>query len=252
MKASPVAARDSEERHLLARYHGDGDVRARDALVERFLPLARRLARRYQRGSEPLEDLVQVASIGLVKAIDRFDPGRGTAFSSYAVPTILGELKRYLRDTGWALHVPRGVQERVITTTAAMARLSKQLGRSPTTAELAEAAGLSREEVVGALEAATAYDTISLDAPWSAGDDDGDSRLDRVGAGDAGFGLAELRATLGPTLRSLSERDRLVLHLRIVEDLTQSEIGERIGVSQMHVSRLIRRTLVRLQRAAAA
>ena len=138
--------------------------------------------------------------------------------------------------------------QELVTTTAAMAGLSEQLRRSPTTAELAEAAGLSREDVVEALEAAMAYDAISLDPPRSAGD----SRLDRVGAGDAGFGLVELRATLGPTLHSLSERDRLVLHLRIVEDLTQSEIGERIGVSQMHVSRLIRRTLVRLQRAAAA
>jgi RNA polymerase sigma-B factor len=233
------------------RYHRHGDASAREALIERFLPLARQLARRYQRGTEPLDDLVQVASIGLVKAVDRFDPARGTAFSSYAVPTILGELKRYFRDTGWALHVPRGMQERVIQTTAALSRLSKQLGRSPTTAELAEAIGCSAEDVVEALEAATAYDTVSLDAPRSTDGSDGDSHLDAVGADDAGYGLVELRAALRPTLNTLSERDRLVLHLRLVEDMTQSEIAGHIGVSQMHVSRLIRRALARLQTVAA-
>jgi RNA polymerase sigma-B factor len=220
--------------------------------VERFLPLARQLARRYQRGSEPLDDLVQVASIGLVKAIDRFDPDRGTAFSSYAVPTILGELKRYFRDTGWALHVPRGMQERVIQTSGALTRLSRQLGRSPTTAELAEALGATCEEVIEALQAATAYDAMSLDGPRSSDASDGDTHFDLVGADDANYDLVDLRASLVPTLRSLSERDRLVLHLRLVEDMTQSEIAERIGVSQMHVSRLIRRALAQLQEIVAA
>ena len=248
----PLPRPGATERDLLIHYRRHGDASAREALVERFLPLARQLARRYQRGNEPLDDLVQVASVGLVKAIDRFDPDRGTAFSSYAVPTILGELKRHFRDTGWALHVPRGVQERVMRTSAALSRLAKQLGRSPTTAELAEATGLSREEVVEALEAATAYDALSLDAPRSAAEGDGDSHLDGVSAGDPGFGLVELRATLAPALRTLPERDRLVLHLRIAEDMTQSEIAELVGVSQMHVSRLIRRALARLQDAAAA
>jgi RNA polymerase sigma-B factor len=229
------------------RYHRFGDPQARDALVERFLPLARRLARRYQRGAEPLDDLVQVASIGLVKAIDRFDPSRGTAFSSYAVPTILGELKRYFRDTGWALHVPRGMQERVIQTSGALTRLSRQLGRSPTTAELAEALGATTEEVIEALQAATAYDAMSLDGPRSRDDAETDTHFDAVGAADSNYDLVELRASLVPTLRSLSERDRLVLHLRLVQDMTQSEIADRIGVSQMHVSRLIRRALAQLQ-----
>ncbi len=248
-RAAPLSHRRDEQR-LLVAYHRDGDVSARDALVARFMPLARQLARRYQRGTEPLDDLVQVASIGLVKAVNRFDPSRGTAFSSYAVPTILGELKRYFRDTGWALHVPRGMQERVIQVSAALERLSRQLGRSPTTSELAQALRLEPEDVVEALQAATAYDAVSLDGPRAPGEADGDSHLEVVGAPDAAYDLVELRASLAPALRALSERDRLVLHLRLVEDMTQSEIAERIGVSQMHVSRLIRRALARLQVAA--
>jgi RNA polymerase sigma-B factor len=241
------AGRARDDWRLLYRYHRHGDVAARDELVSRFLPLARQLARRYQRGSEPLDDLVQVASIGLVKAIDRFDPDRGTAFSSYAVPTILGELKRYFRDTGWALHVPRGMQERVIQLNAAIARLSRQLGRSPTTAELAETLKATPEEILEAMQAATAYDAMSLDGPRSAEESDSDTHLEAVGATDDGFDLVELRASIAPTLRALSERDRLVLHMRLVDDMTQSEIASRIGVSQMHVSRLIRRALERLQ-----
>ncbi len=242
--------RGRDDRRLLDRYHRDGELAARDELVARFLPLARQLARRYQRGNEPLDDLVQVASIGLVKAIDRFDPERGTAFSSYAVPTILGELKRYFRDTGWALHVPRGMQERVIQLNAVMGRLARQLGRSPTTAELAQALGTTPEDVLEAMQAATAYDAVSLDAPRALGDGDGDSHADILGGSDQGFEMAELRASIAPTLRTLSDRDRLVLHLRLVEDMTQSEIAGRVGVSQMHVSRLIRRALERLQTAA--
>ena len=213
------------------------------------MPLVRQLARRYQRGAEPLDDLVQVASIGLVKAIDRFDPSRGAAFSSYAVPTILGELKRYFRDTGWALHVPRGMQERVIRTSGALTHLSRQLGRSPTTAELARALDATPEEVIEALQAATAYDAVSLDGPRSREGAEAETHFEAVGAPDANYDLVELRASLAPTLRALSERDRLVLHLRLVEDMTQSEIAGRIGVSQMHVSRLIRRALAQLQSA---
>ena len=236
-----------EDRRLLLRYHEHGDAAAREELVERFLPLARQLARRYQRTNEPLDDLMQVASVGLVKAIDRFDPKRGTAFSTYAVPTILGELKRYFRDSGWAVHVPRGMQERVLEVNRAVTELSRTLGRSPTPAELASETDLTLEEVLEAMEAATAHDSVALDAPRSSEEDEGESVAERLGAVDPGYELAEYSATLGPELSALPERDRLVLHLRFVEDLTQSEIAERIGVSQMHVSRLIRAALAKLR-----
>jgi len=244
-------SRSARDRELLCRYRDEGDLGARDRLVERFLPLARQLARRYQRPNEPLDDLVQVASIGLVKAVDRFDPERGTAFSSYAVPTILGELKRYFRDSGWAVHVPRGMQERVMRMNQAIARLSRELAHSPTPAELAEALGVPREEVLETMEAAVAYDATSLEAPRG-GDDESESYVDTLGAEDERFELIEYEATIAPTLRALPDRDRIVLHLRFVEDLTQSEIAERIGVSQMHVSRLIRRALTRLRAVADA
>jgi RNA polymerase sigma-B factor len=243
-------SRADRDRELLLRYRDGGDLRARDELVERFLPLARQLARRYQRANEPLDDLVQVASIGLIKAVDRFDPDRGTAFSSYAVPTILGELKRYFRDAGWAVHVPRGMQERVIALNQAVSKLSRELGRSPSPAELAESLQVPREEVLETMEAAIAYDATSLEAPR--GDGEGDSYAESLGAEDERFELIEYSAAIAPTLQALPERDRVVLHLRFVEDLTQSEIAERIGVSQMHVSRLIRRALTRLRTVAEA
>jgi RNA polymerase sigma-B factor len=240
--------RIEEDRQLLIRYQRDGDERAREELLARFMPLARQLARRYERANEPLDDLLQVANIGLVKAIGRFDPERGTAFSSYAVPTILGELKRYFRDVGWAVHVPRGLQERVMAVNQAVARLSRTLPHSPTPAEIAAETGLTHEEVLEALEAAVAYDSVSLDTPRNSdGDDDGDSYADMLGAEDERFELVEYEASIGPALRALPDRDRIVLHLRFVEDMTQSDIAERIGVSQMHVSRLIRRALERLR-----
>ena len=250
--ANEEAPRAASDRRLLARYHREGDLAAREELVSRFLPLARQLARRYQRGREPLDDLVQVASVGLVKAVDRFDPDRGTAFSSYAVPTILGELKRYFRDAGWAVHVPRGMQERVLEVNAAVSKLGRQLGRSPAPAEVAEELSLPTEDVLEALEAAVAYDAISLEAPRSGEEPDGMRYAETLGIDDERFELIELGATIAPTLKALPERDRLVLHLRFVEDLTQSEIAARIGVSQMHVSRLIRRALSRLRTVAEA
>ncbi len=243
--------RAREDRRLLYRYHGLGDLSARDELVARFLPLARQLARRYQRGAEPLDDLIQVASIGLVKAVDRFDPSRGTAFSSYAVPTILGELKRYFRDAGWAAHVPRGMQERVMSVNQAVARLGRQLGRSPSPTEIADELGERTEQVLEALEASIAYDAVSLDTPRSS-DEAGDTYADTVGAVDERFELVEYTTAIAPTMRALPERDRLVLKLRFEDDLTQLEIAERIGVSQMHVSRLIRRALARLRTVAEA
>jgi RNA polymerase sigma-B factor len=220
---------------------------ARDELVRRFLPLARRLARRYERASEPMEDLVQVASVGLVKAIDRFDTEQGTGFTSYAVPTILGELKRHFRDSGWALHVPRGMQERVLKVNEAVEQLSGQLGRSPTPGQVGRHLGLPTEEVLEAMEAGAAYDTVSLDAPLRSSDDDHTTFADSIGETDDRLDLVEHSATLGRVLRAMPERERLILYLRFAEGLTQVEIADRTGISQMHVSRLIRRALERLR-----
>jgi RNA polymerase sigma-B factor len=241
-------SRIDQDRRLIERYHQTGDAKARDELVVRFMPLVRQLARRYQRGNEPLDDLVQVASIGLVKALDRFDASRGTAFSSYAVPTILGELKRYFRDSGWAVHVPRGIQERVLEVNKAVQRLSRDLSRSPTASEISEATGIETELVLEAMEAAVAYEAVSLDAPRSGDDGEASETYERrLGVDDGSYDMVEYEATLAPALRELDPRDRIVLHLRFKEDLTQSEIAERIGVSQMHVSRLIRRALAQLR-----
>jgi RNA polymerase sigma-B factor len=245
------AASTREDRRLLLRYHEHGDASAREELVERFLPLARQLARRYQRTNEPLDDLMQVASVGLVKAIDRFDPSRGTAFSTYAVPTILGELKRYFRDSGWAVHVPRGMQERVMKLDSAAQELHRKLGRSPLPKELAGELELTEEEVLEAMEAASAYDAVSLEQQRGDSDSDSgsDTFQDKLGTEEEAYELVEYGATIAPTLKALSPRERLILHLRFVEDMTQSEIADQIGVSQMHVSRLIRRSLARLRTA---
>jgi RNA polymerase sigma-B factor len=248
---APPSTRRAEDHRLLRAYLVDGDLRARDELVRRFLPLARQLARRYKRGNEPIDDLVQVASLGLVKAIDRYDLERGNAFSSYAVPTILGELKRHFRDHGWALHVPRGMQERIMQVNQAMERLSRALGRSPTPTELSLEIGIPCEEVLEAMEASVAYEASSLDAPRGI-DPDAHSYADSVGADDEGYEQVEYLEAIGPTMRAMPARDRLVLKLRFEDDLTQAEIAELIGVSQMHVSRLIRRALARLRTVADA
>jgi RNA polymerase sigma-B factor len=245
-------ARAQEDRRLLERYHRQGDPAAREALVERFLPLARQLARRYQRGGEQLDDLIQVASLGLLKAIDRFDPARETAFSSFAVPTILGELKRHFRDKGWSVRVPRDLQELAVKVDRVGDEMSRELGRMPTPAEIAERTGSTLEAVLEAREAAGAYRAVSLDRPRSEDEEDGDSYADAVGVDDPGFGLAEDAATVERLMRVLSDREREVLRLRFAEDLTQSEIGRRVGVSQMHVSRLIRQSVSRLREAAEA
>ena len=215
--------------------------------MQRFLPLARQLARRYQRGGEQLDDLVQVASLGLLKAIDRFDPARETAFSSFAVPTILGELKRHFRDKGWAVRVPRDLQEMAVRVDRVADDMAREIGRAPTPGEIAERTGTSLEQVLEAREASAAYRAVSLDRPRSEEDEDGDSYADAFGAEDPGFGLAEDSATVERLMRVLSDREREVLRLRFEEDLTQSEIGQRVGVSQMHVSRLIRQSIARLR-----
>jgi RNA polymerase sigma-B factor len=240
------AARGREDRRLLERYHRDGDRAAREALVQRFLPLARQLARRYQRGGEPLDDLIQVASLGLLKAIDRFEPDRPTAFSSFAVPTILGELKRHFRDRGWSVRVPRDLQEMSVRVERVAEELSRELGRAPTPAEIGSHIGATTEQVLEAREAAGAYRAVSLDRPHD-DDEDGDGMAESMGAEDPGFGIAEDAATVERLMAVLSDREREVLRLRFAEDLTQSEIGARIGVSQMHVSRLIRQAVARLR-----
>ena len=241
------ATRAQEDRRLLVRYHREGDPAAREQLVTRFLPLARQLARRYQRGGEQLDDLIQVASLGLLKAIDRFDPARETAFSSFAVPTILGELKRHFRDKGWSVRVPRDLQELAVKIDRVGDDMSRELGRAPTPAELAERTGTTLEQVLEAREASAAYRAVSLDRPRSEEDEEGDSFADAFGVVDPGFGLAEDSATVERLMRVLSDREREVLRLRFEEDLTQSEIGQRVGVSQMHVSRLIRQSIARLR-----
>jgi RNA polymerase sigma-B factor len=246
------AARSREDRRLLVQYHEAADATARDALVERFLPLARQLARRYQRGGEPLDDLVQVASLGLLKAIDRFDPQRETAFSSFAVPTILGELKRHFRDKGWSVRVPRDLQELAVKVDRVGDQMSRELGRAPTPAEIAESIGVSAEQVLEAREAAGAYRAVSLDRPRDDDDDESGGIADSVGVDDPGFSVAEDAATVERLMRVLSDREREVLRLRFEEDLTQSEIGARVGVSQMHVSRLIRQAIARLREVAEA
>ncbi len=229
------------------RWRGRRDRRARDELIERFLPLARKLARRYASSGEPYEDLVQVASLGLVKAAERFDPERGVAFTSFAVPTIVGELKRYLRDTGWALHVDRGAQERARRIADAQRKISASTGRSPTVAELAQYLEVSQEEVLEGLQAAEAYGAVSLDAPLGGEGDDISTRLDAIGDEDRRLELVDEQATIFAAARRLSQRERQILYLRFTEDLTQSEIAARVGVSQMQVSRLLRRSLERLR-----
>jgi RNA polymerase sigma-B factor len=245
------AALQEEERQLLIRYHRDGDLAAREELVERFLPLARDLALRYTYTDQPFDDLLQVASLGLLKAIDRFEPDRGSKFTSYAAPTILGELKRHFRDKGWALHVPRDLQERTLAVGREMEALSKRLGRSPKPRELAQALGCPVEEVLEAQEAAGSYEAASLDAPTAREDDKSASLVDLIGSEDMAYALVEDRDAIVRTWHELPELERTALELRFVHDLTQREVGDRIGYSQMHVSRLLRRALTRLENAAA-
>ena len=234
------------QRELFSRWQRDNDQAARDELVERFLPLARKLARRYSGAHEPFDDLFQVASYGLLKALDRFDPERGIAFSSFAVPTIVGELKRYFRDLGWSVHVPRGAQELALKIQRAQQELTTRTGRSPTVHDLAQYLELSIEQVLDGLEAAAGHHAASLDVPNDESDDDAGTLADTRGVEDAGFALVENSATVAAALHLLSDRERHVLTLRFSEDRTQSEIAAMIGVSQMQISRILRQALARL------
>jgi RNA polymerase sigma-B factor len=252
--AETLEDRKREDRRLLLRYHRDGDIAAREELIVRFLPLARQLASRYRHAGEPHEDLVQVACLGLLKAVDRYEPDRGHAFTKYAVPTMLGELKRYFRDKGWSVHVPRATQELVLKVSDALGTLPAKLGRSPRPRDVAEVVGAPVEDVLEAMEAATAYEAASLDAPRPGSDDDdeGWSLGESVSSEERGYELVEIGEALEGTLEALPERERIILELRFGQDLTQAEIAERVGVSQMHVSRLLRRSLDRLKAAGAA
>jgi RNA polymerase sigma-B factor len=232
---------------LFVRWQQHDDQAAREALVERFMPLVRSLARRYGRSSEPFEDLLQVASLGLLKAIDRFDPERGHPFPSFAVPTILGEMRRYFRDSGWAVHLPRGTQEQALKVRDAQDRLASERGRAPTVGQLAEYLEFDTEEVVDALQAIQAYETLSMDAPPAGAEDESGTYADAVGCEDERYELVELDATVTAALERLPTRERAVLRMRFLEDLTQTEIAARVGVSQMQVSRLLRRSLDQLR-----
>jgi RNA polymerase sigma-B factor len=246
------AGRPLADRALLERYLKRGDPVDRDILVERFLPFARALARRYQHVGEPFDDLFQVACLGLLKAIDRFDLSRDVAFSSYAVPTMVGELKRYFRDRTWSMRVPRGLQELALLVDKKVLELSSDLHRQPTVAEIAHATAATEEQVLDALQARGAHRTTSLQTPCGTDDEGGDTLGDTVASTEQGFGRAEDRATLAALLPAVTPRQREVLRLYFEDDLTQRQIAKRIGVSQMQTSRIIRKSITRLRTAARA
>ena len=236
-----------DEHELFRRWKRFGDRAAHERLVREYTPLSRNLARRYGRSSEPFDDLFQVAQLGLLKALARYDHERGFPFKAFAVPTILGEMRRYFRDSGWAVHVPRGAQERALEVREAQQQLSEERGRAPTVAQLAEYLEIATEEVLDGLRALAGYGTLSLDAPRSAEDQDSGSYAESVGAEDERFELIELGLSVGEALERLSPRKREILRLRFAEELTQTQIAERVGVSQMQVSRLLRRSLDELR-----
>jgi RNA polymerase sigma-B factor len=237
----------SADRALFERLGAEGDPVDRELLVERFLPLARSIAARYVRRGETYDDIFQVACLALVKAIDRYDPSRGQAFSSYAVPTIAGEIKRYYRDKTWHVHVPRDLQDLTLQVDRAVAELQRETARSPTVDEIAERVGAEPDDVVEARQAHHAHRAGSLDAPVHDDDDSGATVGERLGAQEEGYALAEQRADLEAMQRILSRRERTVLRLRFEFDMTQEEIGMRVGLSQMQISRILRSAITRLR-----
>jgi RNA polymerase sigma-B factor len=230
-----------EDRELLRRYHEQGDTTAREELIERHLPLVRSLARRYAGRGEALEDIEQVGAIGLIKAIDRFELAREVSLATYATPNVVGEIKRHFRDKGWAIRVPRALQELNASMSGAIERLTARLGRSPSIAEIAEELKTSPEEVLEAMEVGSAYSTVSL-STGPGGEEDLDP-LETIGGEDEEFERSEQRAALEPALGRLPAREREILRMRFEEGLPQTQIAQRVGLSQMHVSRLIRKSL---------
>ena len=239
---------EKKDKELLRRYHEGGDTQAREQLIEQYMSLVRSLARRYSYRGEQLEDLVQIGAIGLIKAIDRFDLSRGVELTTYATPNIIGEIKRHFRDRGWSVRVPRGLQELNIQLSRLVEELTVQHGRSPTIPELAKAASVTDEEVLEALESGRAYTSLSLSAGSGGHDEDGElDPLESLGTLEHQYEVSEDRAVLAPGFRVLDERERKILHLRFFEGLTQSQIAQQVGISQMHVSRLIRRSLEKIR-----
>lgn len=236
-----------DDKILLRRYHEQGDLQAREQLIEQYMSLVRSLARRYSYRGEQLEDLVQIGAIGLIKAIDRFDLERGVELTTYATPNIIGEIKRHFRDKGWSVRVPRGLQELNVQLSRLVEQLTVQLGRSPTIPELAKAAGVQEEEVLEALESGRAYTSLSLSVGSGGGDDDDLDPLESIGTEEHQYEVSEDRAVLAPGFKALDERERKILQLRFFEGLTQSQIAQQVGISQMHVSRLIRRSLEKIR-----
>ncbi|MGA9856251.1 MAG: SigB/SigF/SigG family RNA polymerase sigma factor [Solirubrobacteraceae bacterium] len=244
---STPRARDADINALVTRWRDHGDGAARDELFNRFLPLARKLASRYTNPHEPLEDLVQVASMGLLGAIDRYDPDRGVRFPAFAIPTILGELKRYFRNTGWSAHVPRGAQELALRVDRASRQIASETGRQPRVAELAQYLEISHEDVLTGLDAATAHYSVSLDAPLTNADgEDPDTLGDSMGEADERYELVEMTASLATAVARLPYLERRALRLRLEHDLKQTEIAQELGCSQMQVSRLLRRAAQKL------
>ena len=237
---------------LLRRYHDDGDVKARDQLIEQHMPLVRSLARRYANRGEQLDDLVQVGAIGLIKAIDRFDLDRGVELTTYATPNIIGEIKRHFRDKGWAVRVPRSLQELNARLLKLVEQLTVEQGRSPTIPELAKASGVEEEEVLEALEAGRAYTSLSLSQGSDSEDGESVDLLETLGEIEHQYEVSEDRAVLEPGFRKLDPRERQILLLRFFDGLTQSQIAQQIGISQMHVSRLIRGALEKIRQEVAA
>jgi RNA polymerase sigma-B factor len=238
----PDCREDVETDILALRWQNEGDEEARDALVQRFLPMARRLARRYHSAHEPFDDLFQVACLGLVAAIDRFDPERGPSFPSFAVPTILGELKRHFRNTGWALHLPRGAQEMALRVERASREIFERWGREPTVNELAQYLEASPEAVLEGLEAGSAHYASSLDQPIShAEPEDPSCVIDTIGREDDGYGTVEATATFASAVKRLPYLERRALSLRLCGTMKQKDIAQELGCSQMQVSRLLRR-----------
>jgi RNA polymerase sigma-B factor len=237
----------ADDRALLRRYHEQGDRAAREQLIEQYMSLVRSLARRYANRGEQLDDLVQIGAIGLIKAIDRFDLDRGVELTTYATPNIIGEIKRHFRDKGWAVRVPRGLQELSVQLSRLVEQLTVQLGRSPTIAEIAHAADVEEEAVLEALESGRAYTSVSLSSAGGPDDDDDLDPLESIGSEEHQYEVSEDRAVLAPGFQVLDERERKILHLRFFEGLTQSQIAQQVGISQMHVSRLIRRSLEKIR-----
>ena len=235
----------ASERELWRRFAADRDPASREELVRRYLPFAKNLALRYRGASESFDDLLQVANLGLVNAIDRFDPARGTPFAAFASPTILGELKRHFRDRVWTVRVPRGLHDRMAEVDKATSELTVALQRSPSVGEIAERLELDPADVLEVLEANHNRRPLSLDRPL--GDEEESPASEWIGDEDEGFELVEDKLTLEGVLPQLDERERLILKLRFVDDMTQSQIAEQIGHSQMHVSRILRRTLDRIR-----